>query len=60
MIVKRFGCTTIHNKMLYKCIIHSFKRMKKKKEKEKKNDRVHITAKNSFWSGLFKSVKDKY
>ncbi len=24
MIVKRFGCTTIHNKVLYKCIIHSF------------------------------------
>ncbi len=24
MIVKRFGCTTIHNKALYKCIIHSF------------------------------------
>ncbi len=24
MIVKRVGCTTIHNKELYKCIIHSF------------------------------------
>ncbi len=24
MIVKHFGCTTIHNKALYKCIIHSF------------------------------------
>ncbi len=24
MIVKRFGCTTIHNKALYKCIIHSY------------------------------------
>ncbi len=24
MIVKRFGCTTIHNKELYKCLIHSF------------------------------------
>ncbi len=24
MIVKRFWCTTIHNKSLYKCIIHSF------------------------------------
>ncbi len=24
MIVKRFGCTAIHNKALYKCIIHSF------------------------------------
>ncbi len=24
MIVKRFGCTTIHNKALYKSIIHSF------------------------------------
>ncbi len=24
MIVKRFGCTTIQNKVLYKCIIHSF------------------------------------
>ncbi len=24
MIVKRFGCTTIHKKALYKCIIHSF------------------------------------
>ncbi len=24
MIVKRFGCTTIHNKALYKCIINSF------------------------------------
>ncbi len=24
MIVKRFGCTTIHNKALYKCLIHSF------------------------------------
>ncbi len=24
MIVKRFGCTTIHNKALYKCFIHSF------------------------------------
>ncbi len=23
MIVKRFGCTTIYNKALYKCIIHS-------------------------------------
>ncbi len=25
MIVTRFGCTAIHNKALYKCIIHSFK-----------------------------------
>ncbi len=25
MIVKRFGCIAIHNKALYKCIIHSFK-----------------------------------
>ncbi len=24
MIVKCFGCTTIHNKALYKCIIHSY------------------------------------
>ncbi len=24
MIVKRFGCTAIHNKALYKCVIHSF------------------------------------
>ncbi len=24
MIVKCFGCTTIHNKSLYKCLIHSF------------------------------------
>ncbi len=24
MVLKRFGCTTIHNKALYKCIIHSF------------------------------------
>ncbi len=24
MNVKRFGCTAIHNKALYKCIIHSF------------------------------------
>ncbi len=24
MTVKHFGCTTIHNKALYKCIIHSF------------------------------------
>ncbi len=24
MIVKRFPCTAIHNKALYKCIIHSF------------------------------------
>ncbi len=24
MIVKCFGCTTIHNKALYNCIIHSF------------------------------------
>ncbi len=24
MIVKRFGCTTIHNKVLYECILHSF------------------------------------
>ncbi len=24
MIVKCFGCTAIHNKVLYKCIIHSF------------------------------------
>ncbi len=24
MIVKCFGCTTIHNKVLYNCIIHSF------------------------------------
>ncbi len=24
MTVKRFGCTTIHNKALYKCLIHSF------------------------------------
>ncbi len=24
MIVKRFGCTAIHNKALYKCFIHSF------------------------------------
>ncbi len=22
MIVKRFGCTAIHNKVLHKCIIH--------------------------------------
>ncbi len=26
MIVKRFGCMTIHNKALYKCLIHAFKR----------------------------------
>ncbi len=25
MIVKRFGCTTIHNKALYKCTILSYK-----------------------------------
>ncbi len=25
MIVKRFGCTAIHNKALYKCIIHLFR-----------------------------------
>ncbi len=24
MIVKRFGCMVIHNKALYKCIIHSY------------------------------------
>ncbi len=24
MIVKRFGCTAIYNKALYKCIVHSF------------------------------------
>ncbi len=24
MIVKRFGCTVIHIKALYKCIIHSY------------------------------------
>ncbi len=24
MIVKRFGCISIHNKALYKCFIHSF------------------------------------
>ncbi len=24
MIVKRFGCTAIHNKVLYKCLFHSF------------------------------------
>ncbi len=24
MIVKRFGCTAIHNKVLNKCLIHSF------------------------------------
>ncbi len=24
MIVKRFGCMAIHNKALYKCLIHSF------------------------------------
>ncbi len=24
MIVKRFGYTAIHNKALYKCLIHSF------------------------------------
>ncbi len=24
MIVKHFGCTAIHNKALYKCLIHSF------------------------------------
>ncbi len=24
MIVKCFGCTKIHNKALYKCLIHSF------------------------------------
>ncbi len=24
MIVKHFGCTAIHKKALYKCIIHSF------------------------------------
>ncbi len=29
MIVKRFGCTTIHNKALYKCFIHSFIQMLK-------------------------------
>ncbi len=33
MITKRFGCTTIHNKALYKCIIHSFNRMSKHNHK---------------------------
>ncbi len=28
-LLKRFGCTTIHNKVLYKCIIHSFINFKK-------------------------------
>ncbi len=28
MIVNRFGCTAIHNKALYKCIIHSHTHMK--------------------------------
>ncbi len=32
MIVKHFGCTAIHNKALYKCLIHSFTRTKKKKD----------------------------
>ncbi len=27
MIVKRFGCTTIYNKAIYKCIIHSRKKI---------------------------------
>ncbi len=25
-IVKRFGCTTVHNKALYKCIINSLRK----------------------------------
>ncbi len=29
MIVKHYGCTAIHNKALYKCIIHSFNKKKK-------------------------------
>ncbi len=29
MIIKRFGCTAIHNKALYKCIIHSLIQTKK-------------------------------
>ncbi len=32
MIVKRFGCTAIHNKALYKCIIHSFIDSRKHRE----------------------------
>ncbi len=56
MIVKRFGfgCTTIHNKVQYKCILNSFKRISKfvSAEKEKRMwklfavlcDRDHLTS----------------
>ncbi len=56
MIVKRFGCTTIHNKALYKCIIHSYER-----ERERPCDMMsplqlfitwHTGQTEMFWSVL--------
>lgn len=41
MIVKHFGCTAIHNKALYKCLvhslIHSFKQNESLQTKQKQN-----------------------
>ncbi len=37
VIVKRFGCAAIHNKALYKYIIHSFIHSKKKNPNCKQN-----------------------
>ncbi len=48
MIVKRFGCTTIHNKALYKCFIHSFihsfKHVNRKLSGKKKCGRKRCTT----------------
>ncbi len=43
MIVKRFGCTAIHNKALYKCIIHSFIQINGEiKEKDKYKPEIYF------------------
>ncbi len=42
MIVKRFGCTTIHNKALYKCIIHSFIQKNEKEKGKGKKERKTV------------------
>ncbi len=49
MIVKRFGCTTIHNKALYKCIIHSFIHSN---NFPRKNTEKH----NYIWRALFQNA----
>ncbi len=42
MIVKHFECTAIHNKALYKCIIHSFIHAKRKLEADNSNQHRFI------------------